>query len=102
MEGHISAHESFDQESDNEVQIPYSVSVISKEKKIGLFQIPEPLDLMPKSIISIDETIKTGAAIGFLALERFNAGKLIREKLAAENGNANLLNPDNPYEATPA
>jgi len=57
---------------------------------------------MPKSIISIDETIKTGAAIGFLALERFNAGKLIREKLAAENGNANLLNPDSPFEATPA
>lgn len=43
----------------------------------------------------VDEAVKTGAPIGFLNLERFNAGrKLEREKLAASNGNAyNLCAP---------
>jgi hypothetical protein len=51
--------------------------------------IPEPLDLIAKTVHLVDESVKTGAPIGFLNLERFNAGrKMELEKLAASNGNA--------------
>jgi len=44
---------------------------------------------MPKSMHMHDEQIKTGASIGFLALERFLAGRKIEiEKLSESNGNA--------------
>lgn len=46
---------------------------------------------MPKSVNLIDESIKTGGAVAFLQLERFNAGKLLREKLAGANGNASTV-----------
>jgi hypothetical protein len=46
-------------------------------------KIPEPLDIMPKSMRMHDEQIKTGAQISFLNLERFLAGRQNElEKLA--------------------
>jgi hypothetical protein len=52
-------------------------------------QIPEPLDLIAKTVHLVDETVKTGAPIGFLNLERFNAGRRLElEKLAQINGSA--------------
>lgn len=54
-------------------------------------KISEPLDLMPKSINSIDESIKTGGTVAFLQLERFMLGKQFREKLAGINGAATAI-----------
>lgn len=49
--------------------------------------VPEPLDLIAKTVHLVDEQIKTGAPICFLNLERFQIGrKLELEKLAKING----------------
>lgn len=64
-------------------------SVSTNEYQSTNNNIPEPLDIMPKSLHMHDEQIKTGAQIGFINLERFLAGRQLElEKLAASNGNA--------------
>ena len=65
-------------------------------------KIPEPLDIMPKSMRMHDEQIKTGAQISFLNLERFLAGRQNElEKLAQINGLAAKLSPNNLLPGTP-
>lgn len=51
--------------------------------------MPEPLDLIAKTVHLVDENIKTGAPIGFLNLERFHAGRRLElERLSLINGSA--------------
>ena len=52
--------------------------------------------MIAKTVHLVDETVKTGAPIGFLNLERFNAGRKIElEKLAQINGSAHGVTAPN-------
>ena len=56
--------------------------------------VPEPMDLIAKTVVLNDEPIKTGAAIAFINLERFTLGRKIEiEKLAHQNGVASSIQP---------
>ena len=55
----------------------------------GKIIVPEPMDLIAKTVILNDEPIRTGAAIAFVNIERFTQGRKIEmEKLASQNGAA--------------
>jgi hypothetical protein len=66
-------------QNDDPPKFKFSSSITADEMN----KIPEPLDIMPKSMRMHDEQIKTGAQISFLNLERFLAGRQNElEKLA--------------------
>jgi hypothetical protein len=78
-----------EQPGEKERTVVQSAEKATRKADSPKYKIPEPLDLMPKTLNLVDEAVKTGAPIGFVNIERFNAGrKLQLEKLAAANGNA--------------
>ena len=61
--------------------------------------IPEPLDLIAKSVQLHDEQVRTGAPISFLNLERFQMGrKLGKEKFGAANGGTGMTLAPKPMK----
>ena len=61
--------------------------------------MPEPMDLIAKTVVLNDEPIKTGAAIAFINIERFTQGRKIEiEKLAHQNGVATAQQPSLPIK----
>jgi len=66
---------------------------------MSMIKVPEPMDLIAKTVVLNDEPIKTGAAIAFINIERFTQGRKIEmEKLAQSNGVASAQQPPQPIK----
>lgn len=87
-------------EFSKDIQKTSSETYTVVQAAFGKIIVPEPMDLIPKSVKLNDEPIRTGATIAFVNLERFAQGKKLEmEKLAAQNGAASTLLP--PLPITP-
>lgn len=84
-------HSSESKFGNESVSTPETHPLVIETGYMSMIKVPEPMDLLAKTVVLNDEPIKTGAAIAFINIERFTQGKRIEmEKLAQSNGVASV------------
>jgi hypothetical protein len=76
----------------SKIMLEYSLVINNTAKnEAHRIVISEPLDILPKSMQINEESVKTGAPISFVTIERLTGNSMGVEKLGKSNGDASKI-----------